>query len=117
MERFFKDPHTLQHKRQGPLGPYIDEFARQLSEQSYSRQYACRQLQLVRTSSDLISRLACLAWRTGPSRRFQKACRSNTSTERWPVAIGRVPSVVATTRSCCCSHASGCEQGKWCASR
>jgi integrase/recombinase XerD len=47
MERFFKDPHTLQYKRQGPLGPYINEFARQLSEQSYSRQYACRQLQLV----------------------------------------------------------------------
>jgi site-specific recombinase XerD len=47
MEQFFKDPHTLQDKRQGPLGPYIDEFARQLSEQSYSRQYACRQLQLV----------------------------------------------------------------------
>jgi integrase/recombinase XerD len=47
MERFFIDPQTLQYKRQGPLGPYINEFARQLSEQSYSRQYACRQLQLV----------------------------------------------------------------------
>jgi integrase len=47
MARFFKDPHTLQYKRQGPLGPYIDEFLRQLSEQSYSRQYACRPLQLV----------------------------------------------------------------------
>jgi integrase/recombinase XerD len=47
MEQFFKDPHTVQYKRQGPLGLYIDEFAQQLSEQSYSRQYACRQLQLV----------------------------------------------------------------------
>lgn len=47
MEQFFKDSHTLQDKRQGPLGPYIDEFAGLLSEQSYSRQYACRQLQLV----------------------------------------------------------------------
>ena len=47
MERFFKDPHTFQYQHQGPLGLYIDEFAQQLSEQSYSRQYACRQLQLV----------------------------------------------------------------------
>ena len=47
MERFFKDPHTLHCKRQGPFGLYIDEFAQQLSEQSYSRQYACRKLQLV----------------------------------------------------------------------
>ena len=47
MERFFKDPRTLLQKRQGPLGPYIDEFAEQLSEQGYSRQCACRQLQLV----------------------------------------------------------------------
>lgn len=47
MERFFRDPRTLQQKRQGPLGPYIDAFAEQLSEQGYSRQCACRQLQLV----------------------------------------------------------------------
>jgi site-specific recombinase XerD len=47
MERFFKDPRTLQEKRQGPLGQHIDEFAEQLSEQGYSRQCACRQLQLV----------------------------------------------------------------------
>ena len=47
MERFFKDPHTFQYQPQGPLGLYIDEFAQQLSEQSYSRQYACRKLQLV----------------------------------------------------------------------
>jgi integrase/recombinase XerD len=47
MERFFKDPHTLHYKRQGPFGLYIDEFAQQLNEQSYSRQYACRKLQLV----------------------------------------------------------------------
>jgi hypothetical protein len=47
MEHFFKDPDTLRQKRQGPLGPYIDEFAEQLSEQGYSQQYACRKLQLV----------------------------------------------------------------------
>lgn len=47
MERFFRDPRTLQRKHQGPLGQHIDEFATQLSEQGYSRQCACRQLQLV----------------------------------------------------------------------
>ena len=47
MERFFRDSRTLQQKRQGPLGRYIDEFAAQLSDQGYSRQCACRQLQLV----------------------------------------------------------------------
>jgi len=47
MERFFKNPHTLLSKREKPLGPYIDEFAQQLCEQGYSRQYARRRLQLV----------------------------------------------------------------------
>ncbi len=47
MERFFRNPHTLLSKRESPLGPYIDEFAQQLCEQGYSRQYARRRLQLV----------------------------------------------------------------------
>ena len=46
LERFFKNPHTLSCKREGTLGRYIDEFAQQLSEQGYSRQYGRRQLQL-----------------------------------------------------------------------
>ncbi len=46
MERFFIDPRTLQQKRQGPLGQHIEEFATQPSEQGYSRQCACRQLQI-----------------------------------------------------------------------
>jgi hypothetical protein len=48
VEHFFKDPDTLRQKRQGPLGRYIDEFAKQLSEQGYSQHYACRKLQLWR---------------------------------------------------------------------
>lgn len=47
MERFFIDPRRLRQKRQGPLGQHIEEFATQVSEQGYSRQCACRQLQLV----------------------------------------------------------------------
>ena len=31
MEQPYKDPHTLVHMREVPLGAYIDEFARQLS--------------------------------------------------------------------------------------
>src|SRR6516165_8659909 len=64
-----------------------------------------------------ISRPVCLAWRTGPLRQFQKACRSSMSNECWPVAIGRVPSADATTRSCCCWHVLGFEQAKWWPSR
>jgi hypothetical protein len=47
MERFFTHAETLSSKREGPLGLYIDEFAEQLSQQGYSRQYARRRLQLV----------------------------------------------------------------------
>ena len=41
MEQLYKDPHTLGRMREGPLGAYVDEFARQLSDEGYSRA-ACR---------------------------------------------------------------------------
>jgi len=56
MERFFKNPHTLSCKREGPLGLYIDEFAQQLSEQGYSRLYGRRQLQLAAKLSRWLGR-------------------------------------------------------------
>lgn len=46
MECFFKNPHIVSFRREGPLGQYLDEFAQQLSEQGYSRLYGRRQLQL-----------------------------------------------------------------------
>lgn len=46
MERFFKDPHIIARKREGPLGLYIDELAQHFAEKGYSRSYARRQLQL-----------------------------------------------------------------------
>ena len=58
---FQKPSHTIEPKRESPLGPYIDEFAQQLCEQGYSRQYALRPLQLVaelsqwlKTAKDLV---------------------------------------------------------------
>lgn len=47
MERFFRNPHTIQQKRQGPLGAYIDDFAQLLSEQCYTRECARRRLRLI----------------------------------------------------------------------
>ena len=47
MERFFRNPHTLQQNRQGPLGPHIDDFAQLLSEQLYTRECARRRLRLI----------------------------------------------------------------------
>jgi hypothetical protein len=41
MEQLYKDPHTLGRMREGPLGAYVDEFARQLSDEGYSRP-SCR---------------------------------------------------------------------------
>ena len=41
MEQPYKDPHTLVHMREVPLGAYVDEFARQLSDEGYSRP-SCR---------------------------------------------------------------------------
>ena len=47
MERFFRNSHTIWQKRQGPLGPYIDDFAQLLSEQGYTQQCARRRLRLI----------------------------------------------------------------------
>lgn len=47
LKRFFKNPHTLRQKREGPLGPYIDDFAQLLSEQGFAQQCARRRLQLI----------------------------------------------------------------------
>jgi hypothetical protein len=35
MEQFYKDPRTPLRMREGPLGAYVDDLARQLSEEGY----------------------------------------------------------------------------------
>lgn len=47
LKRFFKNPHTLEQKRQGPLGPYIDHFAQLLSAQGFAQQWARWRLRLI----------------------------------------------------------------------
>jgi integrase/recombinase XerD len=47
MEQFFKNPQTLLSMREGPLGTYIDSFAKQLTDQGYARYSARLQLRLV----------------------------------------------------------------------
>lgn len=44
LESYFEAPTTLNRLRAGPSGPYIDGFARNLSEQGYSRSTAQRYL-------------------------------------------------------------------------
>ena len=46
MEQFYKDARTPLRMRQGSLGEYVDEFARQLSEDGYARSSARYALQL-----------------------------------------------------------------------
>ena len=55
MERFFRNPHTIRKKRQGPLGAYIDDFAQLLSEQGYTRECARRLLRVVAEFSHWLS--------------------------------------------------------------
>ncbi len=47
MEQFYKDPRTPLRMREGPLGAYVDDLARQLSEEGYARASARYALQLV----------------------------------------------------------------------
>lgn len=46
VERFFKCPHTIERKRQSPLGRYLDRLAQHFSEAGYCRQHARRQIYL-----------------------------------------------------------------------
>jgi site-specific recombinase XerD len=47
MKQFYKDARTPLRMRKGSLGEYVDEFARQLSEEGYARASARYALQLV----------------------------------------------------------------------
>lgn len=47
MEQFIKNPQILIRLRQGLLGPYLNSFAKQLSEQGYTRGSGCVQIQLI----------------------------------------------------------------------
>lgn len=44
VHQFFTLPQVQQRMRQGPLGPYVDEYAGHLCEQGYSHQFAGQQI-------------------------------------------------------------------------
>jgi integrase/recombinase XerD len=47
MEQFFKNPETLLRLHEGPLGPYIESFAKLLTDQNYAQCSARLSLRLV----------------------------------------------------------------------
>ena len=47
MEQFFKNPETLLRLHEGPLGPYIESFAKLLTDQGYAQCSARSCLRLV----------------------------------------------------------------------
>jgi len=47
MEQFIKKPHTLLRLRRGPLGPYLDLYAKHLEEQGYAGTAACLLIRVV----------------------------------------------------------------------
>ena len=47
MEQFYRDPRTALRMREGSLGAYVDDLARQLSGEGYARASARYALQLV----------------------------------------------------------------------
>ena len=47
MEQFFKNPETLLRLHEGPLGPYIESFAKLLTDQGYAQRSTHSYLRLV----------------------------------------------------------------------
>ena len=47
MEQFFKNPQTLLRMREGPLGIYLDSFAKQLADHGYAQYSARLRLRLI----------------------------------------------------------------------
>ncbi len=47
LRTYFEHPFTLNKLRSGPAGPYLDDFASQLTQKGYSRDVICRHLRAV----------------------------------------------------------------------
>jgi hypothetical protein len=47
MNQFFKDPQTVLHVREGPLGQYIDSYAAEIRAEGYAHGTAILQIRLV----------------------------------------------------------------------
>lgn len=66
MEQFYKDPRTPLRMREGPLGAYVDDLGRQLSEEGYARASARYALQLVADLGRWIARRKIVAGQLTP---------------------------------------------------
>ena len=66
MEQFYKDPRTPLRMREGPLGAYVDELARQLGEEGYARASVRYALQLVADLGRWMARRKIVATRLIP---------------------------------------------------
>lgn len=51
VDQFFKHPKTIQHMNEGPLGPYINTYAKYLQDNGYSHHSSCYQLRLIASFS------------------------------------------------------------------
>ena len=47
MNHFFKDPQTVLHMREGPLGQYIDSYAAEIRAEGYAHGTSVLQIRLV----------------------------------------------------------------------
>jgi len=56
LEWLYSAPATLQRLRSGPLGPYLDDFARVLKARGYSGRTGRTHLQLLRGLSEWLGR-------------------------------------------------------------
>ena len=56
IEQFYSQPKSAQRLRSGPLEPYLDDYARLLAEQGYSRQVGRLKLRLVADLSRWLER-------------------------------------------------------------
>lgn len=62
MEQLYKDPCTLRRMREGPLGAYVDVFARQMLNEGYARTSARYAMQLVADFGRWIGRRRIAVW-------------------------------------------------------
>lgn len=67
MDQFFDDAQTLARLRQGPLGPYLNEFAAQLSSEGYGVVAARRQIRVTADFSAWLKKNRVCAQQITPS--------------------------------------------------
>ena len=47
IEQFLRDPKTIHRMNEGPLGPYINTFAKHIHYQGFTRKHGCYQIRVL----------------------------------------------------------------------